>query len=286
MAIKGAIIGDIIGSAFEFNNILAKENIRPQDIVLSIKDGTIYCGINDNKTAILSTKDFEFTDDTVLTLATKYAILHGKTFGECYNKFGNKYRHKGFGGMFLEWLDSEDKQPYGSYGNGSAMRISYLADCYGRGYSSLVDKVRESAECTHNHPEGIKGAIVTAVCIAMAKQGRSKEDILTFSICEYPKEQYAYSPEIPLSEMREYYAWNDYCQGSVPAAIRCVYEAKSYTEFIRNVLSLKCDTDTLCAIGGGIAEELFDNSADPILTHADEILNKYLDDYLLDILKK
>lgn len=286
MAIKGAIIGDIIGSAFEFNNVLAKENVMPQDIVLSVNNGTIYCGRNDDKIAILLTEKCEFTDDTVLTLATKYAIRHKKPFSEVYAEFGEKYRHKGFGGMFLDWLDSEDKKPYGSYGNGSAMRISYLADCYGTGYALLVKKTRESAECTHNHPEGIKGAIVTAVCIAMAKQGKSKEDILTFGICEYPKEQYAYSPELSLSEMRRNYAWNATCQGSIPAVIRCIYEANSYTEFIRNVLSLKCDTDTLCAIGGGIAEELFDNTSDPIMTHADDILNKYLDEYLLAILKK
>lgn len=263
MAIKGAIIGDIIGSQYEFQ--------RPADF--------------DNKTALLLTEKCEFTDDTVLTLATKYAILHDKPFAEVYAEFGKKYRHKGFGGMFLEWLDSEDKQPYGSYGNGSAMRISYLSDCYGKGYDLLVKKTRESAKCTHNHPEGIKGAVVTACCIAMARQGKSKEDILQYGIEQYPESQYAYSPKIPLAEMREYYKWNDYCQGCVPAVIRCIYEANSYTEFIRNVLSLKCDTDTLCAIGGGIAEELFDNSNDPIMTQADEILNKYLDDYLLDILK-
>lgn len=264
MAIKGAIIGDIIGSQYEFK--------RPENF--------------DNKTAVLLSEKCEFTDDTVLTLATKYAILNHKSFAEVYAQFGEKYRHKGFGGMFLDWLNSENKQPYGSCGNGSAMRISYLADCYGNKYDLLVKKVRESAECTHNHSEGIKGAIVTAVCIAMAKQGKSKEDILQYGIEQYPESRYAYSPEICLEWMSKHYIWNALCQGSVPVVIRCIYEANNYTEFIRNVLSLKCDTDTLCAIGGGIAEELFDNSADPIMTRADDILNKYLDDYLLDILKK
>lgn len=260
MAIKGAIIGDIIGSQYEFQ--------RPADF--------------DNKTALLLTEKCEFTDDTVLTLATKHAILHDKPFAEVYAEFGKKYHHKGFGGMFLEWLDSEDKQPYGSYGNGSAMRVSYIADYYDNIVDVLIN-ARRSAACTHNHPEGILGAEVTAACIWLAKNGRTKEQILEYVISQYPKEVYAYSPEIPLSEMREYYKWNDYCQGCVPAVIRCIYEANSYTEFIRNVLSLKCDTDTLCAIGGGIAEELFDNSADPIMTQADEILKKYLDDYLLKI---
>lgn len=283
MAIKGAIIGDIIGSQFEFHNIYADKKIAPQDIVVYANKDTICCGYNDNKTAILLTDKCEFTDDTVLTLATKYAILHDKPFAEAYAQFGKKYRHKGFGGMFLDWLDTDHTQPYNSYGNGSAMRVSYIADCYGKGYDLLVKKTRESAKCTHNHPKGIKGAVVTACCIAMAMQGKSKEDILQYGIEQYPKEEYAYSPEFSLAQIRKYYRWDVTCQGSVPAVIRCIYEANSYTEFIRNVLSLKCDTDTLCAIGGGIAEELFDNSADPIMTQADEILKKYLDDYLLKI---
>lgn len=132
----------------------------------------------------------------------------------------------------------------------------------------------------------IKGAVVTACCIAMAMQGKSKEDILQYGIEQYPKEEYAYSPEIPLAQMRKYYHWDVTCQGSVPAVIRCIYEANNYTEFIKNVLSLPCDTDTLCAIGGGIAEELFDNENDELLSHADEILEEYLDDYLLAVLKE
>ena len=286
MAIKGAIIGDIVGSPFEFNNIYAKQNIKPQDIVLKVNKGTIYCGYNDDKTTILSTKKCHYTDDTVLSLGLKWAIQHKKSFSEGFAKFAKKYRNSGFGGMFCNWVDSDDKKPYGSYGNGSAMRISYLADCYGSGYDLLVKKTRESAMCTHNHPEGVKGATVTACCIAMAIQGNSKENILQYGIEQYPKSDYAYSPEIPLSEMRKYYRWNETCQGSVPAVIRCIYEANNYTEFIKNVLSLPCDTDTLCAIGGGIAEELFDNGDDVLLSHTDEILEEYLDDYLLAVLKE
>ena len=282
MAIKGAIIGDIIGSQFEFHNIYADKKIAPQDIVLYANKDTICCGYNDNKTAILLTDKCEFTDDTVLTLATKYAIQHNKPFAEAYAQFGKKYRNKGFGGMFLDWLDTDHTQPYNSFGNGSAMRVSYIADYYDD-IEDVVANARRSAACTHNHPEGILGAEVTAACIWLAKNGRTKEQILEYVISQYPKEEYAYSPEIPLAQTREYYHWDVTCQGSVPAVIRCIYEANNYTEFIRNVLSLKCDTDTLCAIGGGIAEELFDNSADPIMTQADEILKKYLDDYLLKI---
>ena len=285
MAIKGAIIGDIVGSPFEFNNIYAKQNIKPQDIVLKVDKGTIYCGYNDDKTTILSTKKCHYTDDTVLSLGLKWAIQHKKSFSEGFAKFAKKYRNSGFGGMFCNWVDSDDKKPYGSYGNGSAMRVSYIADFF-NDKLKVAEMARESALCTHNHEEGAKGAVATAVCIGMAKHGLGKDDILSYGISIYPKEKYAYSPEIPLSEIREYYRWNETCHGSVPAVIRCIYEANNYTEFIKNVLSLPCDTDTLCAIGGGIAEELFDNENDELLSHADEILEEYLDDYLLAVLKE
>ena len=120
----------------------------------------------------------------------------------------------------------------------------------------------------------------------MAKHGYSKEDILNYGIMKYPKSDYAFSCEISLDELKEFYHWDVTCQGSVPAVIRCIYEANNYTEFVRNVFSLKCDTDTLCAIGGGIAEELFDNKYDEILPFADSILKKYLDKYLYNTLLK
>ena len=148
------------------------------------------------------------------------------------------------------------------------MRVSYIADFF-NDKLKVAEMARESALCTHNHEEGVRGAVATAVCIGMAKHGLGKDDILSYGISIYPKEKYAYSPEIPLSEIREYYRWNETCQGSVPAVIRCIYEANNYAEFIKNVLSLPCDTDTLCAIGGGIAEELFDNENDELLSHAD-----------------
>lgn len=261
MAIKGAILGDIIGSQYEFK--------RPEDF--------------DNKTALLLTEKCGFTDDTVLSLAVKYAIKNKTTFVDAFDMIGNLYRNRGYGMRFSEWLDSDIKQPYNSYGNGSAMRVSYIADHYDK-LNKVTKVAKLSAECTHNHPEGIKGAIVTATCIWMAKHGYSKDDILKYGIEQYPKDKYIYSPEFTLDEIRNKYTWNETCQGSVPAVIRCIYEANNYTEFIRNVFSLKCDTDTLCAIGGGIAEELFDNKFDEILPFADKVLQMYLDNFLLDIL--
>ena len=280
MAIKGAIIGDIIGSQFEFHNIYADKKIAPQDIVLYANEGTICCGYNVDKTALLLTEKCEFTDDTVLTLATKYAILHDKPFAEVYAEFGKKYRHKGFGGMFLDWLDTDNMQPYNSYGNGSAMRVSYIADYY-EDIEDVVANARRSATCTHNHPEGVLGAEVTAACIWFAKNDRTKKQILEYAIAQYPKEEYAYSPEIPLAQMREYYHWDVTCQGSVPVAIRCFLESEDYESFLRNVYSLPCDLDTLCAIGGGIAEEFYKG------TGFDEeyLLKNYLDDDLYKIVR-
>lgn len=271
MAIKGAIIGDIIGSQYEFK--------RPKDF--------------DYKTAPLLTDKCHFTDDTVLSLATKCAIDFGRPFNDIYAYFGNKYREVGYGARFAEWLDSPQsmRKPYNSYGNGSAMRVAYIADKY-NDFITVHNRAYDSAVCTHNHPEGIKGAIVTATCILLAKQGATKDEIYSYAVREYPpydivdnENGYIYSPDVSLETMRNYYRWDETCPGSVPAAIRCVLEATNYTEFIRNVFSLKCDTDTLCAIGGGIAEELFDNSKDEIMQRADSIIMKYLDDeYLRGVL--
>ena len=273
MAIKGTILGDIIGSQYEFR--------RPKDF--------------DYRTAELLTDKCRFTDDTVLTVATKYAIDNNIDFADAYHLFGNKYLNVGYGERFMDWLTSNGKLPYGSYGNGSAMRVSpivdYLVNLPKSVFISqkkfdreLLYQSKISANCTHNSDEGIKGAQTVAMLIAMAKFGMSKEDLLQYGIEKYPKDKYVYSPTYTLDEISSRYCWNATCQGSVPAVIRCIYESDNYTEFIRNVFKLKCDTDTLCAIGGGIAEELFDNENDEILSAADEILQKYLDDYLLNVL--
>ena len=267
MALRGAIIGDIIGSQYEFK--------RPAGF--------------DYKTADLLTDKCRFTDDTVMSLATKYAVKHcwrsnGIDFTSAYDELGNRYINVGYGSYFKRWLKERRAEPYGSYGNGSAMRVSYIGECFDS-ISDVDTYAALSAACTHNHPEGILGATVTAHCIWMAKHNYTKEDILAYASVFYPKKNYAFSCMYPLDEIRETYHWDVTCQGSVPAAIRCVYEANNYTEFVRNVFSLNCDTDTLCAIGGGIAEELFDNETDEIMKQKDRILEKYLDDYLLGIVK-
>lgn len=273
MAIRGTILGDIIGSQYEFK--------RPDNF--------------DWRTAPLITDKCKFTDDTVLTVATKYAIIYDIDYAEAYHEFGNRYLNVGYGGKFMDWLKSNDKLPYGSYGNGSAMRVSPIVDylvgfpkskfiSLNRFEKELLYQAELSAKCTHNSDEGIKGAQTVAMLIAMAKIGMSKEDLLQYGIDQYPKDKYAYSPAYTLDEMSSRYCWNATCQGSVPAVIRCIYEANSYTEFIRNVFRLKCDTDTLCAIGGGIAEELYDNTNDEIFRSADYIIDGYVDPWLFNVL--
>lgn len=234
MAVIGSIIGDIIGSQYEFQ---LPDEFNP-------------------KNAELFSDKCKFTDDTVMTLATKYAILNNKTFTEAYQLFGRKYEDVGYGGFFRVWILEDNPEPYGSFGNGSAMRVSYI----GEHFESVIDVIeyaKKSAECTHNHDEGIKGAITTAKCIWMAKTGHTKGDIYNYAISQYPASDYMYSPQYSIDSIKDNYKWNDICQDSVPVAIRCVLEANSYIEFIRNVFKLKCDMDTICAIGGGIAEELF-----------------------------
>lgn len=231
MAVIGTILGDIAGSQYEFN--------RPKDL--------------DYHNCELFTDKCVFTDDTVMTLAAKLAVRNHIPFADSYREFGDKYPHAGYGGKFRMWLRYDNAEAYGSYGNGSAMRCSYIGEHF-NSEKEVEEWAAKSAECTHNHPEGIKGAVVTTKCIYMAQTGSLK--ITGMSINGVSS-----------------------CQGSVPAAIRCFIESEDYVSFLRNVFSLPCDTDTLCAIGGGIAEEYYKGTG----LDADALLKKYLDDTLYGI---
>ena len=250
MAMMGAILGDIAGSVYEFDP--AADPFR--------------CDL-------FTDRNF-FTDDTVMTLATKYALMHNESYEFIYRLFGHKYPHSGYGGMFKEWIQDSEKGPYNSFGNGAAMRISYIADAFDDRIR-MDQEVINATSVTHDHPEGIKGALVTANCIWMAKRGANKAQIFEYASKEYGT-GYEYPVTMPLNEMRRIYRWNETCQGSVPVAIRCVYEADSFEGFLRNVISLPCDTDTIAAIGGGIAEELFGikefDDADIIVRYLDDTL--------------
>lgn len=257
MAIIGAILGDISGSQYEFD--------RPKDF------DWINCE--------LFTEKCTFTDDTVMSLAVKMAIDTGRDYAECMRALGKEYPYCGFGGMFYNWVLDDNSKPYGSYGNGSAMRVSYVADAF-TDLSDVQREAEKTALVSHNHLEGIKGAVVTATCIWMAKNGKSKQEIYDYVLSEYPVEAYPWSIAKSLEEIRDDYKWNETCQGSVPVAMRCFYESDSYISFLRNVFSLPCDTDTLAAIGGGVAEEFYGKTG----LKNEKIMEHYLDQRLSGIL--
>ena len=258
MAIVGAILGDIAGSQYEFQ--------RPKNL--------------NWKKCELFTDNCYFTDDTVMTLATKLAVKNGISFADSYRKLGRKYPNAGYGGMFDSWLRWDDEKPYNSFGNGSAMRCSYIGEHFNT-EKEVIEWATKSAECTHNHPEGIKGAVVTSMCIYMARTGASKAEIFNYVKTQYPMDFYKYSVEYELDEYRDTYRWDVTCQGSVPVAIRCFLDSEDFESFLRNVYSIPCDMDTLCAIGGGIAEEFYHG------TGFDEewLLRNYLDEDLYKIVR-
>ncbi len=233
----GAILGDIIGSPFEF------------DRGAKTKDFELF------------TKGCHFTDDSVMTLAIAQALLTEGTASSAeaikemvvisMKEWGKKYPYAGYGGGFRHWLKQKDSLPYGSYGNGSAMRVSAV----GWMYDSL-EKTRgiakATAEVTHNHPEGIKGAEATASAIYMARNKATKEEIK-----KYIETEFHYDLNRKLEEIRPYYHMDETCQKTVPEAIIAFLEAEDFEDAIRNAVSLGGDTDTLGAITGSIAEAFF-----------------------------
>ena len=222
----GAIAGDIIGSVFEHHPIKAR-------------DFRLFGNGN------------RFTDDTVLTIAVAAAILEGRGYGEAIADFVEQYPKAGYGGSFRNWVQSWDRKPYGSYGNGSAMRVSPV----GWAFNSVREVLREakrSAEVTHNHPEGIKGAQATALSILLARQGKSKATIKMEITTRF-----GYDLDRTLAQIRPTYTFDVTCQGSVPEAIIAFLESDSYEDAVRNAISLGGDADTQACIAGGIAEAFY-----------------------------
>ena len=229
----GAIIGDVVGSRFEFNNY------RHKDFSLF----TNYCTP---------------TDDSVMTLAVAEAILNCK--GDysklaaqavaCMQKWGREYPGAGYGGNFRHWLVNPKPQPYNSFGNGSAMRVS---PC-GWAAQSLEEAIRLAdlvTAVTHNHPEGMKGAEATAAAIYLARTGSDQQEIR-----QYLEKNY-YRWDFTLDAIRDTYEFDESCQGSVPQAFEAFFEAQSLEETIRNAVSLGGDCDTTGAIAGGVAGAYF-----------------------------
>ncbi len=261
MAIKGAVLGDILGSQYEFN--------RPADL-------------DWKNVPLINSKAIGFTDDTVMSLAVKKALVEQKDLVDSMVEIGRKYQNCGYGGHFYYWIKGEDHMPYHSWGNGSAMRVSFVGEFYGD-YETMQDVAAKTAMVSHDHPEGIKGAVVTATCIWMAKHGKTKQEIYEYVLKEYPVEGYEYSIGFSLDEIRPRYKWDVSCQGSVPAAMRCFYESTDYESFMRNIFSLPCDSDTFGAIAGGVAEEFYHGFGQ---IDAETILKEQLTEDLYEILMK
>ncbi len=250
----GAIIGDTVGSLYEFSS----------DKI----------------------KDFEFltpschlTDDSLMTIAVGCACVGASIYDKSdfqstlcrlMREIGNMYPNVGYGKSFYDWLTDEGMGAYNSYGNGSAMRVSPVAWVA----TSLEEAERLaewSAEVTHNHEEGIKGARAVSACIFMARNGKSKEEIR-----KYIDENY-YFLDFTLDEIREKYSFDVTCQGTVPQAITCFLEGIDFEDTVRNAISLGGDGDTLAAIAGSIAEAYFG-----IPEHLSETILDYMDEDIID----
>lgn len=233
----GAILGDMIGSPYEF------------DRGNKTKDFPLFC------------RESAFTDDTVMTIAVAEALLDAQPKAvddwirrrliSCMKKWGAKYPDAGYGTGFMLWLIKEHPKPYNSFGNGSAMRVSAAAWLY-----NSIDAVRHAArltaEVTHNHPEGIKGAEATASAIFLARTGHSKAEIK-----DYVEREFGYDLSRTCDEIRPGYHHVESCMETVPEAITAFLEGNSFEDVIRTAVSLGGDCDTLTAIAGSIAEGFY-----------------------------
>lgn len=259
MAIKGAVIGDILGAQYEFD--------RPKNL-------------DWKKVPLISNSKVGFTDDSVMSLAIKKALDNNLDLVDTMVDVGRRYPFCGYGGRFFDWINSDDHSPYNSWGNGSAMRVAYVGEFY-EDYEEMQKMAGKSAAVSHDHPEGIKGAVVTATCIWMAKHGSVRQEIYDYVLEQYPADKYQYSIYHDLAELRKIYKWTEKCCDTVPAAMRCFYESTDYESFMRNIYSLKCDSDTFGAIAGGVAEEFYHGFGN---VDAEGILKKYLTSELYKIL--
>ncbi len=222
----GAIAGDIIGSIYEHYPI--KQVDFP-----------------------LFSPHARFTDDTVMTLAVAKALLGGGEYGQEMKILGRRYPNAGYGGNFYRWLFEDEIRPYQSWGNGAAMRVSPIGYYFDR-EQDVLREASATAEVSHNHPEGIKGAQSVALAILMARQGSSKGEIR-----ERIKADFHYHLDRTVDEIRPTYSFDVSCQGSVPEAMIAFLDSSDYESAVRLAVSLGGDADTLACIAGAIAEAYY-----------------------------
>ena len=257
----GAIIGDIVGSVYEFHNTKSM-NFE------------------------LFTPWSRFTDDSVMTLAVAKWLVEDETHTihyliYCMQELGNRYPNAGYGGNFWAWLREENPQPYNSWGNGAGMRVSPVG-LYARTLDEALALAALTASVSHNHPEGVKGAQAIAACVFLCKEGKSKAEIK-----EYIEKTFDYNINRSIAEIRPRYEFDVSCQGSVPEAIIAFLEGNSFEEVIRLAISLGGDSDTIGAMAGSIAACCYP-IPDEIVNRCNTILTEDLreiKDQFLELLK-
>lgn len=223
----GAITGDIIGSVYEFTDVKPEFNFP------------------------LFRTDSEFTDDTVLSVALADSILNDFPYETKLRQYYLGYPDAGYGGMFHKWARSKNPKPYNSWGNGSAMRVSPVGWAY-NDLETVLSKAKESAEVTHNHPEGIKGAQATAAAIFLSRTDQSKEIIK-----DYITKNFSYNLDLDIEDLRKDYRFNESCQDTVPQAIFTFLISDNFEDSIRKAIYIGGDSDTLACINGSIAEAFY-----------------------------
>jgi len=256
----GAIAGDIIGSVYERYPI--KTTSFP-----------------------LFSASSRFTDDTVLTLAVANSILNNIDYATSLKAFARRYPAADYGISFYQWVQSSSVEPYNSWGNGSAMRVSPVGFAFNSA-EAVLNEAEQSAAVTHNHPEGIKGAQATALAIYMARKGTGKAEIQNEI-----SHRFGYHLDRSLDEVRMTYFFDVSCQGSVPESIIAFLESRDLEEAIRNAISLGGDADTMGSIAGGIAQAFYEKMSPTIIAEVRqrlpdeflEIIDKFNDRYGINI---
>ena len=250
----GAILGDIVGSVYEY------ERIKTKDFPLF--DGRC-----------------RPTDDTFMTIAIALGVHNGggaKNYADEMRRIGRLYPDAGYGVQFGEWLSDDDMHAHNSFGNGAAMRVSPVAYFPNADLARVRYEAEQSAIPTHNHPEGVKGAVATATAVFLARQGRTKREIRDFI-----EEEYGYDLDRTLEQIRPNYEFKETCQETVPQAIIAFLEGDNFEDAIRNAVSLGGDSDTLATIAGSIAEPFY-GIPEYIIKRARE----FLDDKILGVIDK
>ncbi|MEL6928527.1 MAG: ADP-ribosylglycohydrolase family protein [Cyanobacteria bacterium J06600_6] len=241
----GAIAGDIIGSVYEINNIKTKE-------------------------FPLFNPDCRFTDDTVLTVAVADVLLNGGNYTQSFKDYCRRYPNAGYGANFGYWAMSERSEPYNSWGNGSAMRVSPIGFAL-NDLDSVLQEAKRSAEVTHNHPEGIKGAQASAAAIFLARITKDKKLIKS-----YIETTFSYDLNFSIDQIRPNYQPDVSCQDSVPQAIVAFLESTDFEDAIRNAISIGGDSDTIACITGGIAQAFYGEVPKAIAQQVINILDEPL----------